>query len=116
VPSISLATVYNTLEAFCQAGIAQKLPGAGANGSARFDAIRENHLHLRDQRTGEVTDVPHTLSRDVLERIPQHVLSKLEAELGFRISQVQVELIGEHGDDEEPLESPVSKSSQASQA
>ena len=27
---ISLATVYNTLEAFCEVGLAQKLPGNGS--------------------------------------------------------------------------------------
>ena len=96
LPGISLATVYNTLEAFCQVGLAQKLPGAGTNGSARFDAIRENHLHLRDQKTGDVADVPAQMSRDVLDRIPPHVLAELEDHLGFRISQVQIELIGEY--------------------
>src|SRR5699024_212410 len=55
---VSLATVYNTLEAFCRAGLVQKLPGAGDNGSARYDAVRENHLHLRCRKSGAVADVP----------------------------------------------------------
>jgi Fur family peroxide stress response transcriptional regulator len=96
MPGISLATVYNTLEAFCEVGLAQKLPGVAANGSARFDAMCHNHLHLRDQRTGEVTDVPDELGREVLDRIPDHLLHELEDRLGFKISQLQIELVGEH--------------------
>lgn len=91
---VSLATVYNTLEAFCQAGLVQKLPGAGANGSARFDAVRDDHLHTRCRRTGAVADVPPELSRQILDRIPDAVLKDLEARLGFKIDQVQIELVG----------------------
>lgn len=93
---ISLATVYNTLEAFCQSGLAQKLSGAGANGSARYDAVRGDHLHMRCQRTGRVEDVPAELSRRVLDRIPSGVLRELERELGFKIDQVQIELVGRY--------------------
>jgi Fur family peroxide stress response transcriptional regulator len=94
LPGISLATVYNTLEAFCQVGLAQKLPGVAANGSARFDAICENHLHLRDQQTGEIADVPHELGQQILDRIPEKTLRQLEQQLGFKISQLQIELVG----------------------
>lgn len=94
--AVSLATVYNTLEAFCQAGLVQKLPGAGENGSARYDAVRENHLHLRCQKTGAVADVPGDLSQTILKHIPASQLAALEEKLGFKISQVQIELIGEH--------------------
>jgi len=96
LPSISLATVYNTLEAFCDVGLAQRLPGVGTNGSARFDAMCHNHLHLRDQQTGAVVDVPEPLSREVLDRIPEHVLDELESKLGFKVSQLQIELVGEY--------------------
>ncbi len=70
VEGISLATVYNTLEAFCQAGLVQKLPGAGTNGSSRYDAVRGDHLHMRCRHTGAVDDVPADISREILERIP----------------------------------------------
>jgi len=99
LPGISLATVYNTLEAFCDVGLAQKLPGVGVNGSARFDAICENHLHLRDQSTGDVVDVPPELGQQILDRIPEATLRDLEARLGFRISQLQIELVGEYQDE-----------------
>lgn len=97
VNGLSLATVYNTLEALCNAGLAQKLPGngTGGNGSARYDATVEDHLHLRDTRTGTVADVPHHLSKALLDRIPRDLLTDIEARLGFRIQHVQIELIGE---------------------
>lgn len=91
---LSLATVYNTLEAFCQAGLAHKLPGAGENGSARYDAVRGNHLHLRCQDSGALADVPDELSAKILDRLPADLLAELERHLGFKIDQVQVELVG----------------------
>jgi Fur family peroxide stress response transcriptional regulator len=99
LPGISLATVYNTLEAFCQAGLAQKLPAVAHNGSARFDAISDTHLHLRDQHTGEIRDVPHELGQRILDRIPDKTLRELEQSLGFKISQLQIELVGQHEGD-----------------
>lgn len=94
-PRMSLATVYNTLEAFCQAGLARKLPGTGANGSARYDAVRDEHLHVQCQRTGAIADVPSDLSRRILERISPKLLRQVESQLGFKINQVQIELVGE---------------------
>lgn len=100
-PGMSLATIYNTLEALCSAGLAMKLPpaavgGAGnGNGSARFDATVDDHLHVRDTRTGAVADVPDDLSKAVLDHLPQHVLRQIEQHLGFTIQQVHIELIGE---------------------
>lgn len=95
VPGMSLATVYNTLEAFCRAGMAQKLPGTGTNGAARFDAIVHNHVHLCCTRTGAVADVPDDLSGEILQHIPAEVLRQVEQRFGFRIDQVQIELVGE---------------------
>jgi Fe2+ or Zn2+ uptake regulation protein len=89
---ISLATVYNTLEAFCRCGLAQKLPGKG--GSARYDATTHNHLHLRDTQTGQVADAPHNISQRLLAHLPKEVIEQIQRDLGFRVDQVQIELIG----------------------
>lgn len=96
VSGMSLATVYNTLEAFCDAGLVQKIPGAGVNGSARYDATCDNHLHTRCERTGTVADVPHDISHQILDAIPEQILRDLEDRMGFKIRQVQVELVGEY--------------------
>ncbi len=97
-PGISLATVYNTLEALCGAGLAQKLPGHnnsnGAAAPARYDAVVHNHLHARDRRSGTVRDVPDDLGRKILDRMPDNVLKQIESELGFKIEHVQIELVG----------------------
>ena len=101
VPGLSLATVYNTVEAFCQAGLAQRLTGGKPDGNglnARYDATVDNHIHLRDRETGEVTDAPEAISRKLLAQIPQDVLDRLETETGFRVEDVQIEIVGSHTD------------------
>ena len=92
--TISLATVYNTLEAFCKAGLAKKLAARG--GSSRYDAAVHNHLHVRDEKSGAVADVPDALGQKLLNNIPPHVIQELESQLGFRVSQLQIELLGEY--------------------
>ncbi len=94
MPGISLATVYNTLEVFCRAGMAVRLAGDGT--SAHYDATVHNHLHTRCEKSGNVRDVPNQLGQQVLDGIPQPVLDQIESNLGFRIRQVQVELLGEY--------------------
>ncbi len=91
---MSLATVYNTLEVFCKAGLAQKI--AGSDGSARYDAATEDHVHLVDTATGKMADVPDGLSERLLKALDPKVLAEIESELGFKVSQVQLELIGEY--------------------
>jgi len=91
--SISLATVYNALEAFCRVGIAQKL--ATDDLSARFDASVHNHLHLRDARTGRMTDVPDHLGQQLLDKLPREVINSIESRLGFKVSKIKIELLGE---------------------
>lgn len=94
IPGMSLATVYNTLEAFCQAGLAQKLPGVG--GSIRYDAMVHNHLHTRCQKSGAVHDVPDALGKKVLRSIQRIILNQIESEMGFKIDHIKIELVGEH--------------------
>jgi Fur family transcriptional regulator, peroxide stress response regulator len=97
---ISLATVYNTLEAFCQAGLVQKLPGAGVNGSARFDANPDNHVHLCCHKSGTVADLPDDVGRRLLDRIPAEALQEFRELYGFQTHQIQIELSGEFADPE----------------
>lgn len=94
LPGLSLATVYNTLECFCKHGLIQKLPDAGCNGSARFDAHADQHTHLRDTLTGEIRDAPDDLSDELLAQIKDEVLAKVKARTGFEVDSVQIELVG----------------------
>jgi len=88
----SLATVYNTLEAFCRAGLAQKIDGQG--GPARYDATVHDHLHVRDKTTGDVRDVPDDLSEQILDHLPRELIEELERRVGFSIQRVQIEFQG----------------------
>ena len=102
---MSLATVYNTLEAFCDAGLAHKMPGVGVNGSARYDAARDdNHLHVRCRITGDIADVPEELSKEIINSIPKSLLKKIEKQLGYSVDQVMIEMIGRNIEACEKLE------------
>src|SRR5271165_1627199 len=45
IPNLSLATVYNSLEALVDAGLATKL--TSSDGPARYDGRLDAHYHLR---------------------------------------------------------------------
>ena len=92
---LSLATVYNTLEAFCSAGLAYKLSGCGGNGSTRYDAGGDDHMHLRCRKTGHIADVPDDLGKRILEYIPTDLLEELQKRTGFKVNKVQLDLLGE---------------------
>ncbi|QDU32657.1 Peroxide-responsive repressor PerR [Poriferisphaera corsica] len=97
VPAMSLATVYNTLEAFCDVGLAHKMPGTGVNGSARYDADRgDEHLHVRCRVSGKISDIPDDMSRKILDAIPEELLEQIEQQMGYKIDQVRIELVGEN--------------------
>ena len=54
-PSITLSTIYNTLETFVEKKIITKV--FSLDGKARYDARMEKHHHLFDKKTGEIVDV-----------------------------------------------------------
>lgn len=93
---LSLATVYNTLEALCRAGLARKLPVL--DGCCRYDADTSDHLHIRLGDTCEIRDVPHRLSRELLDSIPAETLSEIERATGVAIERVSIQLVGRNGD------------------
>lgn len=90
--SLSLATVYNTLEALCEAGLAQKLPTP--NGTCRYDANTSEHLHVRIKDTGEIRDVPEELGCRLMEQLSKTVLNEIEREMDITIDGVSIQLIG----------------------
>jgi len=92
-PGISLATVYNTLEALCNAGLCQKLHGNGTGG-ARYDADVTDHLHVVSD-DGRILDVPEDLTRELMESLPKETLRRIESALGVDLQGVSVELRGE---------------------
>jgi Fe2+ or Zn2+ uptake regulation protein len=84
LPDISLATVYKALEAFVEAGIAQKLALGG--GPARYDGRVEDHDHVRCLKCGMVRDVVGSHDNDMIRC--------LSSDHGFEIIDYRLELIG----------------------
>lgn len=80
---LSRATVYNTLNALVEAGVAKEV--ATDPGRTRYDANLDRHHHFVDVNSGEIIDVPW-------EEIPQ-----LPKSLGgkFRVLGYQITFFGE---------------------
>ena len=64
---VSLATVYNTLHQFTEAGLLRELAIDGSK--AFFDTNTSNHNHFFIERAGELVDIPHGAVR--VEGLPQ---------------------------------------------
>jgi Fur family ferric uptake transcriptional regulator len=64
LPNVSMGTVYRNLEYLCEKGEIQKLEMAGTQ--RRFDAITENHYHIRCIDCGRVDDL-ESITMDNLE-------------------------------------------------
>jgi Fur family iron response transcriptional regulator len=54
--SVSLATVYNTLRAFCEAGLMQEVTVDGSK--SYFDTNTHDHPHFFWEDDGALTDAP----------------------------------------------------------
>jgi Fur family peroxide stress response transcriptional regulator len=81
-PSMSFATVYNTLDALADAGLSNTLRLGSA---ARFDPNTTPHHHAVCERCGSVRDVPaHSLA-------PQRAASRRVSRVapGFRVRSIE---------------------------
>ncbi len=77
--TLSLATVYNTLHAFCRAGLLKEIVVDGSG--SWFDTRVDNHPHYYWQDTGELTDAsPESLRLSYVPVVPE----------GTEISEVDV--------------------------
>jgi Fe2+ or Zn2+ uptake regulation protein len=92
IPHISLATVYNALEALVEAQLATKI--TSGNGSARYDCRGEDHYHLRDVETGEVRDLPAEFDNELLEKLDPRLADRLARQLGFTVTGYRLEVLG----------------------
>src|SRR6056297_748916 len=77
--SVSLATVYNTLRAFCDAGLIQEVTVDGSK--SYFDTRTDDHPHFYWEDEGHLTDAP----ADQLE-----ILQLPDAPDGTEIAKVDV--------------------------
>lgn len=76
---VSLATVYNTLRAFCGAGLMNEITVDGSR--SYFDTRLDDHPHFYWEDTAELTDAPKDQMR--IARLP-------EAPDGAEIARVDV--------------------------
>ncbi|MGC9418889.1 MAG: Fur family transcriptional regulator Irr [Rhodovulum sp.] len=76
---VSLATVYNTLRAFCDAGLMQEVMVDGTK--SYFDTRVDDHAHFFWEDEGRLTDAPHG---------SVEISSLPEAPQGAEISKVDV--------------------------
>jgi len=63
---VALATVYNTLRAFCDVGLMQEVTVDGTK--SYFDTRTDDHPHFFWEETSELTDAP--ASELVIRRLP----------------------------------------------
>jgi Fur family peroxide stress response transcriptional regulator len=80
-PSLSLSTVYSTLETFLQKGLVRRITGAG--GKLRVDGTLQDHDHAVCRGCGKVFDV----DPDLIER--PHVPPSLPD--GLKVTNLFVE-------------------------
>lgn len=90
-PTLSLATVYNTLEALNRAGLCQKLSPSGQGTAWRYDADISEHVHAATLE-GRWVDLPEELSDRLLGSLDQDTIAAIERAIGSRVLRVTVQL------------------------
>lgn len=79
--SLSLATVYNTLDALAKLGVINSLGGAG-DGKVHYDADTEPHVNLACISCNQIVDIPSSHVQQLDEEITSTSGYKL---LGARV-------------------------------
>ena len=82
--SLSVATVYNNLKLFIEAGLVREL--TYGDDSSRFDADLSDHYHAICEKCGAIVDFEHPPIHEVEQ--------EAEARTGFRIHGHRLEVYG----------------------
>ncbi|MFW5966820.1 MAG: Fur family transcriptional regulator [Persicimonas sp.] len=92
VPSLSLATVYNTLELFEEVDLVKRV--VADDGQTYFDSTLQPHHHAVCSECGEIFDV--CIESDSLDRLMKSSRSLHEADDGgqFRVEKAEIWLRG----------------------
>lgn len=83
-PNMSVATVYNNLRVFKEAGLVRELTYGDA--SSRFDANMVNHYHVICRDCGKITDFDHPPLSLVEEKAAQST--------GYEVDSHRMEIYG----------------------
>lgn len=90
---MSLATVYNSLEALVRSGLVRRFSVTGVGGAMlRYDADTSDHAHLVTA-DGGVRDIPPDLGRQAVESIPRELVERIERRLGVSIRRTTIEFV-----------------------
>lgn len=84
-PTISLATIYNTLEMLSKVGLVVDL--GAPDERRRFDSNREGHSHFFCRTCGKIIDLNFTGGEQIIEKATQH--------LPFKIERCRIDFFGE---------------------
>jgi Fur family peroxide stress response transcriptional regulator len=88
IPTISLGTVYKTLEVFVNKGLIRKI--RTEEDVMRYDPVLEKHHHLYCQKTNTIADYyDEQLNQIIRDYFKQKDISN------FKIEDVKVHIIGE---------------------
>ncbi|MFC5450038.1 peroxide-responsive transcriptional repressor PerR [Paenibacillus aestuarii] len=83
-PNMSVATVYNNLKVFIEAGLVREL--TYGDSSSRFDADMTDHYHALCEVCGKITDFEYPPLHDVEETAAQQT--------GFKVRGHRLEVYG----------------------
>lgn len=89
---VSLATVYNTLDALARCGLLRKIPSQAGGGACRFDADLSGHVHVVHPE-GSVRDVESDLGDRLLAGLDKDAIAAIERRMGVKVVGVTVQLI-----------------------
>lgn len=89
---LSLATVYNTLDALVDCGLCRKLPTSMGAGPCRYDADVSPHVHV-STRDGRMLDVPIELSRRLYAGLDRNVVNEIETRLGVPLGDLSIQVV-----------------------
>lgn len=87
-PSISLATVYKTLDTLVTSGLAARV--LSSNGSARYDGYMDHHNHLYCTNTEEIVD----FEDEQLSKLIQNYFKNKKIK-NFKINNISLQINGE---------------------
>jgi Fur family transcriptional regulator, peroxide stress response regulator len=83
-PNMSVATVYNNLRVFKEAGLVKELTFGDA--SSRFDANMMDHYHVICQECGKITDFDYPALLEVEREASKHT--------GYLVTSHRMEIYG----------------------
>ncbi|HWL23052.1 MAG TPA: peroxide-responsive transcriptional repressor PerR [Ureibacillus sp.] len=83
-PNMSVATVYNNLRVFREAGLVKELTYGDA--ASRFDFVTNDHYHMICECCGKIVDF-HYPGLDEVEHFASHVT-------GFKVNMHRLEVYG----------------------